>query len=171
MTPLTVQDRDSAGRPLQLPVVLTEAVHRFPGTAHQAIEDDVGVRRREPTQFGRQREGQQKVVGRDEALYLTFQPLLALVVLAVRAKAMAAGMRNEFLLIAAFALNLHHRAGRAAAIAHRRECPKLIEAQAVAKLRHEVRFEFGNDRAEADHRGVPLLRQKRSISALMRSMA
>jgi hypothetical protein len=131
-------------------------VHRFPGTAHQQIEDDVGVRCSEPTQFSRQREGQQKVVGRDEALHLTFQPLLALVVLAVRAKAMAAGMRNEFLVIAAFALDLHHRAGRAAAIAHRRERPKLLEAQPVAKLRHEVRFELGDDRAEADHRGVPL---------------
>ena len=62
------QDRDRPRRRLQLPVVLTEAVHRFPGTAHQEIEDDVGVRRSEPAQFGRQREGQQKVVGRDQTL-------------------------------------------------------------------------------------------------------
>jgi len=103
-------------------------MHRLPGAGHQEIEGDLGMRRNEPARFRRQREGQQKVVGRDEALHLTFQPLPALVVLAVRAKAMAAGMRNEFLLIAAFALELHHRAGRSAAIAHRGERPKLIEA-------------------------------------------
>ena len=158
-TRVRVQDRDRPRRPLQLPVVLTETVHRFPGTAHQEIEDDVGVRRSEPAPFGRQREGQQKVAGRDQALHLTFQPLLALVVLAMRAKAMAAGMRNEVVVGTVAALNLHHRAGRAAAIAHGREGLKLLEAQPVTKLRQEVRFEFGDDRAEADHRGVPLARR------------
>ncbi len=91
-TRVRVQDRDRPRRPLQLPVVLTEAQHRFPGTAHQGIEDDVGVRRSESAPLGRQREGQQKMVGRDQPLHLTLQPLLALVVLAVRIKAMAAGM-------------------------------------------------------------------------------
>ncbi len=80
-------------------------------------------------------------------------------VLAMRAKAMAAGMRNEFLLIAARALDLHHRAGRAAAIAQGREGLKLREAQTVAKLRQEVRFELGDDRTEADLRGVPLAKR------------
>jgi len=49
------------------------------------------VRRGESAPLGRQREGEQKMVGRNQALHLTLQPLLALVVLAVRAKAMAAG--------------------------------------------------------------------------------
>lgn len=102
------------------------------------------------------REGQQKVVGRDPALPLTFPPSLALRVLTVRAKAIAAGRRNEFWLIAAFALNRPHRAGRAAAIAQGREGLKRLEAQPVTKWRQEVRFEFGDDRAEADHRGRPL---------------
>jgi hypothetical protein len=158
-TRVRVQYRDRPRRPLQLPVVLTETQHRFPGTAHQGIEDDVGVGQSEPAPFGRQREGQQKVVGRDEPLHLTFQPLLALVVLTVRAKAMAAGMRDEVVVRTVTALNLHHRTGRAAAIAHRRQGPKLLKAQPVAKLRQEVRFEFGDDKAEADHRGVPLARQ------------
>ncbi len=39
----------------------------------------------------------------------------------VRAKAMTTGIRNEFLLIAACGLDLHHRVGRAAAITHGRE--------------------------------------------------
>ena len=156
---MRVQDRDRPRRPLQLPVVLAEAVHRLPGTAYQGVEDDVGVRRGESAPFSRQREGQQKVVGRDQALHLTFQPLLALVVLAVRAKAMAAGVRNEVVVGTVVALNRHHRAGRAAAIAQGREGLKLLEAQPVTKLRQEVRFEFGDDRAEADHRGVPLARR------------
>ena len=50
-------------------------MHRFPGTAHQESEDDLGVRRSEPAQFRCQREGQQKVVGRDEALHLTLGEL------------------------------------------------------------------------------------------------
>jgi hypothetical protein len=54
------------------------------------------------------------------------------------------------------ALNLHHRAGRAAAVAQGREGLKLLEAQPVTKLRQEIRFELGDDRAEADHRVVPL---------------
>jgi hypothetical protein len=114
------------------------------------------VRRGESAPFGRQREGQQKMVGRDQALHLTFQPLLALVVLTVRAKAMAVGIRYEVVVRTVTALNLHHRTGRAAAIAQGREGTKLIEAQPVAKLRQEVRFEVADDRAEADHRVVPL---------------
>ena len=93
-------------------------------------------------------------VGRDEPLQLAFQPLLALVVLTVRAVAMAAGMRNQFLVIAVLALDLHHRARRTAATANRRNRPQLLEAQPVAKLRHEVGFEFANDGREADHRGA-----------------
>jgi len=143
-TRVRVQDRDRPRRPLQLPVVLTEAQQRFPGTAHQGIEDDVGVRRSESAPLGQQREGQQKMVGRDQALHLTLQPLLALVALAVRAKAMAAGMWNEVVVSTVAALDLHHRARRAAAVAQRREGPKLLAAQPVAKLRHEVRLELGD---------------------------
>jgi hypothetical protein len=104
-------------------------------------------------------------------LHLTFQPLLALVVLAVRAKAMTAGMRNEFLVIAAFALDLHHRAGRAAAMPQRRERSKLVKGQPGAKLREKVGFEGLDDVSEADHRAFPPKREKRSIKPLMRSMA
>jgi len=85
--------------------------------------------------------------------------LLALVVLAMWAETMAAGMRNETLVIAVAALHLHHRAGLAAALANRRERPKLVKAQAVAKLREEVGFKLANDGREADHRGTPLAKE------------
>ena len=65
--------------------------------------------------FGRQGEGQQKILGRDLFLELPFQPLLALMMLAMRTIAMAAGMRDEDLFFAADALRQHHRALRGAA--------------------------------------------------------
>jgi len=134
-------------------------VHGFPGAAHQAVEDDLGVGQSEPAPFGRQREGQEKLVGRDEPLYLTFQPLLALVVLTVRAKAMAAGMRDEVVVRTVTALNLHHRTGRAAAVLDRRQRLHLVKAQPGTELREEVGSEFGDDGSETDHRGAPLARQ------------
>jgi hypothetical protein len=76
-----VQYGDGARCALQLAVVLAEAVYGFPGTPHQQVKNNVGLRRSESAEFGRQRERQQEIVGRDEALHLTFQPLLALVVL------------------------------------------------------------------------------------------
>lgn len=93
-----VQHGDGSGRALQLPVVPAEAVHRFPGAAHQEVEDDIGAGRRESAQMGGQGKGQQKIVGRDQTLHLAFQPLLALVVVTIRAKAMAAGMRHQLLM-------------------------------------------------------------------------
>ena len=68
-------------------------------------------------------------------------------------------MWNEARVFAVHALHLHHRAGRAAALANRRECTELVEAQAVAVLREEVGFEIGDDACQADHRGVPLARK------------
>jgi hypothetical protein len=168
---MRVQHRDGSRCSLQLPVVLAETEHRFPGTAHQGIEDDVGVGQSEPTPFGRQRKGQEKVVGRDEPLHLMFQPLLALVVLTVRAKAMAAGMRHEVVVRTVAALNLHHRTGRAAAVFDRRQRLHLVNAQPVTELREEVGSEFGDEGSEADHRGASWASVNRSISALIRSIA
>ncbi|SBT10039.1 hypothetical protein ACCAA_820002 [Candidatus Accumulibacter aalborgensis] len=80
-------------------------------------------------------------------------------VLAVRAKAMAAGMRNEVVVGTVTALNLHHRTVRAAAVLDRRQRLHLVKAQPGTKLREEVGSEFGDDGSEADHRGAPLARQ------------
>lgn len=63
------------------------------------------------------------------------------------------------LLIAVIALHLHHRTGRDAAVANRREYPALIKAQAVAKLREEVGFKLADDGREGDHCGTPLARE------------
>ena len=70
------------------------------------------------TQFFGQGEGQQKIVGRHLFFELPLQPLLALVVLAMGATAMAAGMWEEDLFFAVIALRQQHRALRGAALFH-----------------------------------------------------
>lgn len=55
-------------------------------------------------EFCRQGKGQKKVLGGHLSLQLTLQPLLALMVLAVRTAAMAAGMGHEKLTVALWAL-------------------------------------------------------------------
>jgi hypothetical protein len=79
--------------------------------------------------------------------------------LTMRAQAVAAGMRNQFLVIAIRALNLHHRTAGTAAVPNRLECMKLIKAQPMAKSRQEISLELGDDRSEADHRFKPLARE------------
>ena len=66
--------------------------------------------------FGRQGEGQQKILGRHLFVELPFQPLLAFMMLAMGTIAMAAGMRDEDLFIAAVALRHHDGALRGAAL-------------------------------------------------------
>jgi len=66
--------------------------------------------------FSRQGEGQQKILGRHLFLKLPFQPLLAFMMLAMRAITMAAGMRDEDLFFTTVALRQHHRALHGAAL-------------------------------------------------------
>jgi hypothetical protein len=49
----------------------------------------------QPPEFGRQGEGDQEIIRRHQSPGLPFQPLLALVMLAIRAVAMAAGVRHQ----------------------------------------------------------------------------
>ncbi len=102
-----VQDRDGARRTLELRVVLTKRAHRLPATAgHEVIEGALMEPGQRPELFG-QGEGHQKILGGDLFLELTFQPLLAFMVLAVRTVAMAAGMRHQDLVVALGTLRQH----------------------------------------------------------------
>ena len=107
---IRMQHRNAAGRSLKLPIVLTEGAHCLPGTAHHQIEDHALMGEGQRPEFKRHGEGQQKVFGGHLFLYLTFQPLLAFVVLAVRAVAVAAGMRHQTLMRTRRTLNLHLQA-------------------------------------------------------------
>ena len=133
------------GVPCKLRVVLAERAHRLPAAAHQQIVDDARVRPGQRPEFGGQGEGQQKVLGRHLFLHLAFQPLLTLVVLAVRAVAMAAGMRNQYPMLTGRAFGLHLGAGLRAALLHGRECAPVVRRESVLVVRQEVGFEGVDD--------------------------
>jgi hypothetical protein len=111
------------------------------------------------------------MIGRDQALHLALQPLLALVVLAVGTQAMTARVRHQRVLFAARAAQLHHRAGGAATALHGVECASLVGAEPLAEAGVEVGLEAGDDGGERDHDFTARARVKPSISPLMRSMA
>ena len=163
--------RDGTGGALQLLVVVAEGAHRLPRTPHQQFVEDIRVRPAERPEFGGQGEGQQKVLGGHLLFHLTFQPLLTLRVLTVRAVAMAAGVWHPFLLFAAGAFDLPHRAGRRATPFHRRECSIVVSGESVAVMRQEICLEGFDDGSEPDHLTFPQGISKPSIRPLIRSMA
>ena len=166
-----MQQRDRPGRALQLPVVQAERAHRLPAATHQQIVERALVCPGQRPEFGRQGEGQQKVFGRHLLAQLAFQPLLTLMVLTVWAVAMAAGVRDQHLMLASGALDLHLRAGLRAAVFHRRERAHVVGSEAIAVLRPQVRFEGFDDRGKPDHLTCLQAMVKPSIKTLIRSRA
>ena len=171
-----MQHRSGTGGALQLLVVSAEGAHRLPTAAHQQVVNQTLVRKRQHPELGRQRERDQKIPGRHLLLELAFEPLLTLMVLAVRAVAVAAGVRHQLLMIAAAALHLHLGAGLGAAALDGGQCLQVRCAQAFTVLRPQVFLERVNDAGEPDHLTCPPLTfpqvmAKPSISTLMRSIA
>jgi hypothetical protein len=166
-----MQHPDGPGRALELRVILAESAHRLPATAHEKIIDHTLMRPRERPQFGRQGKGEQEILGRHLLLELTLQPLLALMVLAVWAVAMAAGVWHQLLVLASGAFDLHHGAGLAAALLHGRQCLVVRAGESVPVLRQEIGLEAFDEFSQADHLTCPQAKLKPSIRALMRSMA
>ena len=140
-----MQHCDGAGRALKLSVVLAEGMHRLPTTPHEQIVDEALVRPGQCPEFCGQGECQQKVLGGHLLPHLAFQPLLTLMMLAVRAMAMAAGMRHPLLMLTFQALNLHLGAGLRAALFYGRECPIVPRPEPVTVLRQKVRLEGFDD--------------------------
>lgn len=79
-----MQHCNRAGFALQLPVVPAERLHRRPGAGEQGGVDRFGVPEGHGSQFAGQGEGEQEVLGGHPQLALTFEPTLALELLAVR---------------------------------------------------------------------------------------
>ena len=94
-------------------MVLTEGAQGLPSAVHQGGVDDALVLPGQWPEFGGQGEGNHEVVAWHQTLGLPLYPGLTLVVLAVRAVAMATRMRHQTLLAAACALGGQ---GRAAAL-------------------------------------------------------
>jgi hypothetical protein len=70
------------------------------------------------SQLRRYRESDHEIVDRQEFGLLPLQPLLAFVMLAVGAAAVAAGMGQAYLIVAAIAFQHHHAAVLIAATTH-----------------------------------------------------
>jgi hypothetical protein len=129
-------------------------VHRLPAS-HEQLVDDVLVRPTQRPEFGGQGEGQQKILGGHLLLHLAFQPLLALMVLTVRAVAMAAGMRHQRLMRTLRAFDLHLGAGLRAAVLHGAQGALVSGQQTRAVLGEQFGFEGVDDRGQADHLTAP----------------
>ncbi len=166
-----VQHRDGARRTLQLLIVLTECAQRLPTATQEQIVDSLLVSKGQRAKFGGHGEGDQKVFSRHQPFHLPFQPLLAFVMLAVRALALAARMWNQNMAFTRRTLDLHLGTGVGTAVLHRRECLELLGAQLVAVLRTEISLEGVDDGSEPDHLADPQTEEKPSIKPLMRSMA
>ena len=140
-----VQDRDGARGTLKLLVVVRNGAHCLPATAgHQCIEGALMV----PCQGSELRgqgEGQKKILGRHLFLELPLQPFLALMVLAVRTVAMAAGMRHEKLAVALGALRQHVGTGCRAAVLHGGERLEMGRQQRILVLVQELGLEGLDD--------------------------
>ncbi len=99
-----VQYGDGAGVSLKLSVVLRKGFDRLPATANHQIIQGALLLPGQRSEFLRQGEGQQKILGGHLPLQLPLQPLLRFVRLAVGTVAMAAGVWHEALAIAVIAL-------------------------------------------------------------------
>ncbi len=166
-----VQYRDGARRTPQLPIVLAERAQRLPSATQEQIVDRLLVGKGQRAEFGGHGEGDQKVFRRHQPFHLPFQPLLAFVMLAVRAVAMAARMGDQYLMLTRRAADLHLGAGVGTAVFHRRECPEVFRGQSIPVLRAEISLEGVDDGSEPDHLAGSQTERKPSIKPLMRSMA
>jgi hypothetical protein len=80
---------------VQVAVVQGKLAQGLPGAVHQCVVDDALVGPGQSAQLGRQREGDEEVWPGDELAALALDPALAVGVLAVRAQAVAAGVRHH----------------------------------------------------------------------------
>ena len=140
-----VQDRDGAGRTLKLLVVVREHPHCLPATAgHQGIEGALMAPCQRPERL-RQSESQEKILGGHLFSELTFQPLLAFMVLAVRTVAMTAGVGHEKLAVALGALRQHVGTGCSAAMLHGAQRLEMGRQQRILVLVQERGLEGFDD--------------------------
>ena len=107
------------------------------------------------TQGVRQGEGHQEIVGGHALLQLTFEPLLAVVMLAMRTVPMTAGMGYPVTMIAVGALHLHVRSGAGTAVFDGVEGAQLRRQDLVSVLPPKVGLEGFDDGRQSDHWSFP----------------
>jgi len=121
-TRVRVQDRNRPGGPLEVLVVERESAQRLPGALDQEREEGGLIGEGQRAKGAWQGEGHQEILPRHQLLKLALEPLLTLVVLAVRAAAMPARMRHQDLMVAVGALGEHHGTCRGTAVLHGGQC-------------------------------------------------
>ena len=129
-----VQYRHGPRNALKRLVVQAEGLQGLPAHLHQEVIDGALMGEREGAQLGGQGEGEQVILARDQFSCLALDPLLGFVGLAVRAAAMAAGMRDEDLLVAFRAGGLHAGGQAGPALPQGRERLELAWEHLVAIL-------------------------------------
>jgi len=111
-------------------------------------------------EFGRQSKRHQEILGRHLLLHQTFQPLLTLMVLAMRAVAVTAGMRYQRLMLAAGAFDLYLQARLRAAVFQRRLGTMMLGPESVPVLRQDVGPEGFDHGSQPDHLTFPQSMEK-----------
>jgi hypothetical protein len=163
--------RNRPGRSLKLFVIQAEGAYGLPAALHHQRIERTLMRPGQRPQLGRQGEGQEKMLAGHLLLELALQPLLALMVLAVRTVAMATGVRHEELFVTVATLRLHPWAERGATLLHGGQRPPLAREQAILVFCQQRRLEGFDDRCEADHLTAPHAMEKPFIKALMSRVA
>jgi hypothetical protein len=110
---------------------------------------------RQFAQLRRQGEGEHEIAFRHLQPDLPLQPLLALVMLAMRTTAVPARMRHEALFVAGAAVREHARRHGSAAMLHGRERLPLAGQNRVPVLVQGCRLKAGDDRGQGNHLTVP----------------
>lgn len=150
-----VQHGQRAGYAAQVFVVLAEGLERVPGVAHQGFIDGSLVRPGQGAKLRGQREGEQKVGGGHPAFELALQPDRALVVLAVRAGAVAARVRKAGLRVTARAGREHAARKAGAAGLERSQGLALAGQQACTMALQQLGLELRDQVGQAHHDRAP----------------
>ena len=162
-----MQHGDGAGRAPDLAVIAAEGAQGGPTAPHHQVIEGALMAPGRPPQLGREGEGQQEVVARDQLVDLALQPLLALMVLAMGAGAVTAGVGDEALRVAGGALRLQAGAQRGTALLHGGQRLALAGQERVAVAGQELGLEGIDDGGQGDHCTAPHAIAKPSIRALM----
>lgn len=168
---MRVQHRYCTRATCQLPVVLAERAQCVPGAVHQSGVEQALMLPNQRAQLGGQGERDQEVAPRHQCLGLTLNPALALKVLAVRAIAVATGMRHYGLLTAVATLGQHGWTQAGAAVLHGIQGLALTGQRAGAVLRQVIGSKAFDDAGQRNHLTLPQFRVKRLINASMRALA
>ncbi len=113
-----MQRRMGTGDSLEPGISAGKGVHRLPGGFEQQVVGDALLSPEQSPQLGRHGEGDQEIHHRQQFGLLPLDPALAVVVLAVGATAMTAGMGNLEAVVAVAAAEHHQVTALTAAAAH-----------------------------------------------------